>query len=500
MATPLAVALINEGTYPYATGGVSTWCEQLVRGLSEVSWHLVTIVASGSARLTVPLPANVRSLTTVPVWGAGRRPRHRALAAAYRVCRGMLGDTEADRADFAHGLRELAAVAAARPMLAYSRTTGRQSKAAVQARPAAGRHPLYGVPLADLLLDAWAEATGRGAALPRLTLREADEAAIHLEHAVRPLSVSVPTVDMVHANANGLSSLIALATKWRTGVPFVMTEHGVYLRERYLAAADQSPGVKAALLRFHRALARLAYTEADAITPVSAFNMRWEVRHGADPWKVQIIPNGVDPKRYDLVAGTPDTPTISWVGRIDPLKDLETLIQAVAMVRRKVPGTRLHLAGPVPAGNEAYAQTCRSLVAELGLTEAVTFAGPCETSRAAFAVGHVAALSSISEGMPYTIVEAMMCGRPTVSTDVGGVAEMIGDTGLVVRPRDPATFAAACVSLLDDGPYRADLAAKARARALELFTVDRCVGSYRDRYLALTGRAPVETAVVEAIA
>ncbi|MDT5037846.1 MAG: hypothetical protein QOE03_3031 [Micromonosporaceae bacterium] len=470
MAIPIEVALVNEGTYPYAPGGVSTWCEQLVRGLAEVRWHLVTVVGGEPARAELALPANVASLTTVPVWGPGRRPRHRAMVAAYRICRGMLGDSDADRADFAHGLRELATA----PV---------------------GRHPLYGLPLADLLLDAWSEVTRRGVRLPRLTLGEADEAAVHLEHATRPLAARIPRVDLVHATANGLSSLIAMATKWRTGVPFVMTEHGVYLRERYLAAAEESPGVKAALLRFHRALVRLAYRQADAITPVSSFNRRWEIRHGADPEKVHVIPNGVNPRRYQPLAGEPAVPTISWVGRIDPLKDLQTLIEAVAMVRRRVPGTRLHLAGPVPAGNEEYAADCRRLVTELRLTDAVTFAGPCASSRDAFAAGHVAALSSISEGMPYTVVEAMMCGRTTVSTDVGGVAEVVGDTGLVVAPRDPAALAVACVELLRDTPRRAELAARARARALEHFTVDRCVGRYRERYLALTGHLAPTRAV-----
>ena len=461
MTGPLRVALVNEGTYPFVTGGVSTWCDQLVRGLSDLQWQLVTIVGTEPARPALALPDNVGSLTTVPVWGPARRPRHRALSAADKLCRGMLGDSPEDRAGFAAAIRELATVKE-------------------------GRHPLYGVPLADLLLDAWAGAGSRGTRLPRLTLRDADDAAILLEHAVRPLAGVVPEVDVVHANANGLSSMVAMATKWRTGVPFVMTEHGVYLRERYLASADQAPGVKAAMLRFHRALARLAYAEADLITPVSAFNQRWEIRHGADPGKVRVIPNGVDPQRFTLLPDEPDVPTIAWVGRIDPLKDLETLIRALGMVREKVPEARLHLAGPIPAGNEAYAQTCHDVVAELGLADAVTFAGPCRSSRDAFAAGHVAALSSVSEGMPYTVVEAMMCGRATVSTDVGGVGEMVGDAGVVVPPRDPAAFAAACVDLLTDAGGRRGIVERARQRALDMFTLDRCVGSYRDTYRGLT--------------
>ena len=329
----MRVVLVNEGTYPYVTGGVSTWCDQLVRGLPDVDWDLVAIVGTEPDRPAVELPGNVRSLTAVPIWGPARPVRGRPERAAARLCRGMLGDTAADLVVFPAGLRELAEFARPRP--------GRFPRART------GRHPLAGVRLGDVLLDAWARARADGIHLPRLTLRDADVAGVLLEHALRPLAAEIPAgADLVHANANGLSSMVALAAKWRAGVPFLMTEHGVYLRERYLAPGDQSPGVKTALLRFHRALARLSYWESDLVTPVSGFNARWAVRHGADPAKLTVIGNGVDPGRFAPLPGEPDEPVISWVGRVDPLKDLETLIRALGVVRAKVPGARLHRAGP----------------------------------------------------------------------------------------------------------------------------------------------------------
>ncbi len=354
-----------------------------------------------------------------------------------------------------------------------------------------GRHPLGNAPLADILVDAWAQASAQGRSLPRLTLRDADEAANLIEHALRPLAASVPAdVDVVHANANGLSSMVALAAKWRSGVPFLMTEHGVYLRERYLSPGELSPGVKTALLRFHRALARLAYAEADAITPVSGFNARWAVRHGADPRKITVIGNGVDPQRFPPLPDEPADPVIAWVGRIDPLKDIETLIRALAVVRERVPGAKLLLAGPVPTGNDQYAENCRTLADQLGLSEDVIWNGPVTSSRDAFAGGRIAVLSSISEGMPYTVLEAMMCGRATVSTDVGGVAEAVGDAGLVVPPRDPDALGRACADLLLDAQFRADLGARGRARALSTFTLRRCLTLYRQQYVTLDSRSP----------
>src|SRR3569833_2377382 len=266
----MRVALVIEGTYPYVTGGVSTWCGQLVGGLFVVIWDLVAIVGVEPDRPVMRLPDNVRTLTAVPVWGPVRPARDRAERAAARLCRGMLGESPAGLAVFAEGLRQLAELA--QP---GRRSSLRQSVPPLpRRRPGGpfgplrrlgiGRRPLAATPLADVLVDAWATAQRDGVRLPRLTLRDADEAALLIAHAVRPLGELVPSeVDVVHANANGLTSMEALAAKWRTGVPFLMTEHGVYLLERYLNSNEQSPAVKSALLRFHRSLARLAYAEDD---------------------------------------------------------------------------------------------------------------------------------------------------------------------------------------------------------------------------------------------
>ena len=84
-----------------------------------------------------------------------------------------------------------------------------------------------------------------------------------------------------------------------------------------------------------------------------------------------------------------------------------------------------------------------------------------------------------------SVMEAMMCARPTISTDVGGVAEMVGDAGLVVPPRDPVAFGNACLRLLCDRGLRSDLTRRGRDRALELFTLNRCLDAYRQRYGSL---------------
>ena len=179
-----------------------------------------------------------------------------------------------------------------------------------------------------------------------------------------------------------------------------------------------------------------------------------------------------------------------FVGRIDPLKDLHTLIRAFGEVRRTLPDARLRVFGPVPKANEAYHASCVELVAELGLTGSAVFEGRVPQQVDAYHAGHVVALTSVSEGFPFTVVEAMSTGRPPVCTDVGGVSEAVADAGLVVPPRDHEAVAKACVRLLTDSGLRRTLGGRARQRVVDHFTVQRWNDSYLARYAELTTGSP----------
>lgn len=448
----MRVALISEDTYPYVRGGAATWCHQLLHGLDRHTFHLVALISGDSVPEPVyAVPANVSAVSAYPINGRPVRHRNRpaATAAAVILCRGFLSE---ETGMFADGLRRLADLAV-------------------------GGHPLHGVPLADVLLDAWQ--ASRRPDSPRMSVRDARCAAELIEYAVRPLAVRLPPVDLCHPVASGLPLLVALAARWRSGTPFMLSEHGTYLRQ-----VEGSPSVRAVMLRFYRALTRLGYAEAALIAPVSRFNQRWELRHGADPAKVVVVPGGVEPLRYPVLPTEPPVPTVVWVGRMAPHKDLHTLIRAFRRVRDAVPHAGLRLVGP--ASDAAYVASCRRLVDRLSLSGVVRFDDPVESSRQAFAAGHLVALSSVAEDMPYPLVEAMMCGRPTVSTDVGAVAEVVGDTGVLVPPGDPVALAGACVDLLADPARRRRLGAAARARALRLYTVDTVRRAYTHLYREVT--------------
>ncbi len=348
----------------------------------------------------------------------------------------------------------------------------------------------------SILTTSWSEQRSDNAA-PRPNLLDASTALQLLEHSLRPLSYRARPADVVHSVANGLAVLPALASKWTHGSAILLTEHGVYLRERYLGyrSGPFRWPVKALHLAFLRLLCAHAYREASMIAPGNVYNRAWEQRLGADPRIIRTVYNGVDPAEFPAVDTEPGVPTISWAGRIDPIKDLETLLRAFAEVLHAMPDARLRLFGGTTPATEGYLQRCRQLAVDLGIDRSVAFEGRVPQIRDAYAAGNVVVLSSISEGFPYTLIEAMTCGRACVATDVGGVSEALGEAGRLVPPRDPTAMADACLELLGDASLRRRLGTQARERALANFTVDRAIGTFGEIYEGLAARRSVGQAL-----
>ncbi|MEU7818508.1 GT4 family glycosyltransferase PelF [Pseudonocardia sp. NPDC049154] len=473
----MKVSLVTEGTYPIQSGGVSGWCEQLIRGLPEVSFEVVALSGSGREPAVFTVPDNVTAVQRIGLWAPPPRARRvpRAVESRFAIAyeellEAMLGDGPHSAVGFESAVRALHALAADTPLVPL----------------------LRGQRAVDLFVDVWARHRD-GAGDEPLSVGDALAVTELMEHFLRPLGMPVLETDLVHATANGPGALMGLLAKWTHGTPVLLSEHGVYLRERMLAIrrSGDSRAARAAQIRFFLRLTELCYRHADLVAPVSGFNGRWARRGGAAPERVRTMHNGVDPAALPLLTEEPAEPTVAFVGRIDPLKDIELLVTAFAQVRRAIPAARLRLFGGVPAGNEDYARRCEARVAELGLADAVTFEGPVSPVTEAFRRGHIVVLSSKSEGLPLTIIEAAMSGRATVATDVGGMSEAVGEGGLVVPAGDAPAFAAACIRLLRDHELRHELAGRGRRRALELFTLERFAENFRSVYVSLAQRRPL---------
>ncbi|MFK0111910.1 GT4 family glycosyltransferase PelF [Streptomyces sp. NPDC091217] len=484
------VTLLTEGTYPHSHGGVSVWCDQLVQGMPDLDFDIIAVTGTGREPIVWELPTHVSRVSSVPMWGdppEGRAPRGHA--------RARLGDIYEEF---------LTALLEPRAERRFPRALYLLARAAVGGTLSPF---LLGDEAIAILSSVW-NRPGLAVREAAPSLHDALTATALLEHALRPLAAPLPRTGVAHAVSGGLAVLPGLAALDQHGVPLLLTEHGVYLRERYLGyrVAPYRWPVKAVVLGFFRLLAQESYRRAALITPGNRYNRLWEEQGGAVPESIRTVYNGVDPTAFPPAGPEPHGLTLTWAGRVDPIKDLETLIRAFARVRAQLPNTRLRLFGGTPRGGEAYRERCEALAAELGHADAVTFEGRVDDIRDAYAAGNVVMLSSISEGFPFTLIEAMSCGRATVSTDVGGVREAVGDAGFVVPPRDPASMAAAALELLGDPARRRAMGEAARLRVIEQFTLRHTVETFRAIYLELPmleqgfARIPVLAEPVVAVA
>ncbi|MBV9660572.1 MAG: GT4 family glycosyltransferase PelF [Acidimicrobiales bacterium] len=489
----MRIYLTTEGTYPYVLGGVSTWTDMLVRRLQHHYFEVGAVVDNPFHRLAFSSPENVR-IHPIPLWGlelpeefqrqpgawrrswrTSSRLVHSEFVPSWQRFLDAITTANADTGDLADALRAIAHFAENYDLRKALSHAGTWDELASR---------LHGNPI-----------HARSGLAPTMLFART------LYRYLMPLAVPTSPCDIAHTTAAGLCALPAIMSKYRYGAPLVLTEHGVYLRERLLALSHEPIGTKLLFTNFYRAVVELCYQEANVVAPVCAYNATWEQVLGVAPERIRVIHNGVEAETHVPVREPSGPPTIGFVGRIDPLKDVVTLIRAFARLRGRRPDARLRLWGP--ATSEEYLLHCRSISAQLGVTDAVTFEGPTTVPARAYAACHVVVLSSISEAFPYTVIEAMLAARPVVATAVGGVSEAVGEadcagTGLLVEPGNPGAMAHAVDAVLGASvSERAKVGRRLRQRALGMFTAERFAGRYDALYRELAGDQETEPAVAE---
>jgi glycosyltransferase involved in cell wall biosynthesis len=185
------------------------------------------------------------------------------------------------------------------------------------------------------------------------------------------------------------------------------------------------------------------------------------VRKGFRPQDVHVIPNAVDHARYRPGDGPRATvPTVLAVGRIEPSKRMDLLVEAIA----RLPGVRL-----VIAGSGTGLATVQARIAALGVADRVELRGFVDEDEKVrlMQTADVFASASEKEGWGLSVLEAAACRVPTVASDVQGLRDAVEDgvTGLLARSGDAASFARAIARLLDDAAERARFGRAAYERA-----------------------------------
>jgi glycosyltransferase involved in cell wall biosynthesis len=488
-----SVLLTTEGTFPFHGGGVSSWCDVLTRHLADIDFSLLAVTMHPYVTPCYTLAPNVRQVLTVPLWGTEQPEEyawHLPFPAFLERRWATTDDLVAKRfvrllGGFLAGLLgpDRDAVMLADNILAMHRYFQRYDYDRTMKAPAVWRCFQQFVRTAR---PAWPHGVDPSVA-------DLSEALRLLARLMSVLYYPVPRTDLGHSTAAAFCGLPCVIAKLEHGTPYLLTEHGIYLREQYLNLRQRirSPFVRWFLYRLIQAVVSVNYQYADQVSPVCAYNTRWERWWGVPAERLKIIFNGVDPERYCPGKRTQrNRPLVVCMGLIYPLKGQLDLIEAVALARAEIPDIECRLYGAV--ADPRYYAECQACVRAHRLEEHVAFVGSTSEPWRVYREADILVCPSISEGLPYVLIEAMFTELAIVASDVGGVAETIGEAGVLIRPRRPDELARAIVRLVRDPELREQLGKRARTRALGLFTQDRFLREYREAYECLCDRSSDE--------
>ncbi|MGB1108787.1 MAG: GT4 family glycosyltransferase PelF [Gammaproteobacteria bacterium] len=489
------IGLLLEGTYPYIRGGVSGWVHQLISGLPEYRFALIFMgdkpdtYADG---LKYELPDNVVHLEShylmTPPESGEPDPRP--------------GKAQA----FEHSWRTHA----------WFRDTG-------SAPPLEDMHALLGglatdsgISLDDFnyseqawfqITDSYQEFSTEKSFLDYFWTVRAMHGPIFR---VAEMANVAARAKVYHAVSTGYAGLLGSMLHIRRQRPYMLTEHGIYTKERKIdlaqvdwikdAEATYGAGMSTELsylrrlwIRLFEGMGRLAYLKADPILAITEANKNRQIADGASPARVEVIPNGVNIDRFkplrEIQPASPP-PVVCFIGRVVPIKDVKTFIRAMRTICTRVPEAEAWIIGNEDE-DQGYADECHALVRSLGIEDRIKFLGFQRIDELLPKV-RMLVMTSISEGLPLVIIECFAAGVPAIVTDVGACRELVeggsekdqalGSAGAVTAIADPQATAQECIRMIEDDDYWRSARAAGIRRVEALYTEHMLFENYRRVY------------------
>ncbi|MGE4159871.1 MAG: GT4 family glycosyltransferase PelF, partial [Planctomycetota bacterium] len=245
-------------------------------------------------------------------------------------------------------------------------------------------------------------------------------------------------------------------------------------------------------MKMFLALSRITYLHADKILTLFEGNRVLQIRDGADPSKIEVVPNGIDVDSFGKLyrEEAPAKPVVALIGRVVPIKDIKTFIRAARIIRDARPDVQFRVIGPTDEDPE-YFQDCLSLSSVLGLSDAMTFTGKVDV-KAHLPELTCQVLTSISEGQPLVVLEGLAAGVPFVSTDVGSCKELadgnpghdaaFGSAGFIAPIGSHEGVAEAVLKLVADPALRARMVEAGRARVGRYYRQTQVSARYQQIY------------------
>ncbi|MCB9890815.1 MAG: GT4 family glycosyltransferase PelF [Planctomycetes bacterium] len=484
------VCLVLEGTYPFVAGGVSSWVHQIISALDELTFFVLHIspVADYYDGYAYELPDNVIGVREVflhepaRLRGGFEAYRKRKVTAAFAK---FLSDV---RDGATHGFEDL--------VYAFQRS--------------AIKHP------ANLLVHRlnWP------GIVAGFREQAGDESFLNYfwnwyyahQPLARLLTSRLPRASVYHTISTGYAGVLAAAAAVHHDRPMILTEHGIYTKERRieihaaewiqdrveddLVALNQAPFFRRFWNHHFEMMSRICYDQASEIFTLYNGNVREQIKDGADPAKIRVIPNGISLDRFDAPARRhAERPpnrrfTVGFVGRVCPIKDVRTLVAATRVVKDRVPDVLVRVLGPMEEDPQ-YAEECQKLALALDLEQNIRFEGRVAVHEVMPELD-VLVLTSISEAQPLVILEGGAVGLPVVATDVGSCHELLGGRtpedralgigGLITPIASPGATGRAILELWADESLRHAMGRSLQERVRRFYDQVDLLASYRSIY------------------
>ena len=306
----------------------------------------------------------------------------------------------------------------------------------------------------------------------------------------------VPQADLYYSVSTGYAGVLGSMAHVRTGKPFVLTEHGIYTREReeeILRSGWVPPHFKNLWIMMFYMFTHCAYHHADVVTALFQRASLIQQEIGCPSDKCLVIPNGVAYERFsEIPLKQPnDWIDIGAIVRIVPIKDIKTMLYAYSIVCQDKKNVRLHIMGPLDEDPEYY-EECLQLKEDMDLSGAI-FTGRVNVLEYLAKIDF-SLLTSLSEGQPLAVLEAMAAGRPAVTTDVGSCRELIegaddglGSAGFCVPVMHQSALAEAILTMCDNQEERKRMGENGKKRVKAFYKHSLMIQRYLEVFDQATG-------------
>ncbi len=475
----MKVCLIAEGSYPYTFGGVSAWVQMLIQGVPKVDFSIQTIVASraDAGECKFVIPANVVSMH----------------------------DTFLTDDDVVHKVRSKTRMNSKEKDAFKSLLYGKNVDWVTifnyfEHRDVSINGLLMGKDFYDIVMEFYKDKYSQTVFVDFLW----NTRSLYLL-LFKVLKTPMEVCDIYHCVATGYSGILAAKGKVLYNKPMILSEHGIYTREREeeIIKSSWTQGIyKDIWIHYFYCLSDCAYYYADKITSLFKAAQHIQLELGCDPGRTVVIPNGVNISDYEsFPRKDPNDPYIN-IGallRVTPIKDVKTLLSAYSFAKEEVPELKLWIMGPTDEDPDYY-NDCVEMV-EINHLKDIEFTGRIKP-RDYLAKMDMLILTSISEGQPIVMLEAMACSIPCIATQVGDCAGLIhgdhddmGDCGIVTPTMNVARIAQAIVTLAKSPELRKKMGEIGKKRVADHYTKDGWLIEYSKMYdhFAAVGTTAIAT-------